>query len=738
MPILAYAVALVPIALMALVCIGDAYRQPMETTPVFFGLIAVWALGLALVVPRLRASDAAAPTRRSLFARGSDAIWLRAAAALAGGLLAHLATGAVHQKMVLFHQMTPPLWVAFGGAAAALAVVLVRPPKPVISLGLIVAAGLVVRAAGLWQWEIDPARRDMLALVLSALDRFTSGENPYGLHQMQVGSLVPLTYPPGLWLAHLPAYALGADIRFTGVVADGVAALAIGGAALALRSPLRGPVVVGIAAYLFLPDVHWNGIYAEPNVDWAIVACLGAAIAVRRPLLAGALLGAALAMRPFNLVLAPFVVIWLARGFGARALWRALVLGGLIAAAFYAPFVLRDPDAFYLGTVRWLLDYGPAHSKWFWGMMGFSGPLYKAGMAGWLLPVQLGALAAVAGFAAWRQRTSAGALSLAALAYALFVAFNSIIWMSFWIGVCALALAATAAAGATPLPAKAPTRGGALVAAHPRFAAVAEIFAGACVVAALVAMLIPLRAHFSEAGRDRVESYLRSELRSGDLLLDRSGYRVAFVFEPPIVKGRELRGSARLASDPFTILLPRRAPIADPMEPARIVAVTRFGLLDELRALYTGLAGDGPYTLDEDRRLGRFRAVRFGARHKGARPAIAARRPVRFLKVARGMLAARPPARGALEIDLPVTGQPRWVTVYGGLADGSPQWRRSDVRVSVRCGAEPLGELTFPNAPGLRGASLRLPKTGCGAVSLSVSAASPTRRNFYLDALWVD
>jgi hypothetical protein len=459
---------------------------------------------------------------------------------------------------------------------------------------------------------------------------------------------------------------------------------------------------------------------------------------VRRPLLAGALLGLALAMRPFDLVLAPFVLIWIARGFGARALFRALVLCGLIAAALYAPFVLRDPDAFYLGAVRWLLDFGPAHAKWFWGMLGFSGPIYKAGHASLLLPIQLGALAAVAAFAAWRQRTSAGALSLAALAYALFVAFNSIIWMSFWIGVCALALAATAAAGAPPAPAKAPNRIGALLGAHPRLVAAAEIAAGACAVAALVAMLIPLRAHFSDAGRDRVESYLRSFVREGDLVLDRSGYRVAFLFAPPIAKGRELGGRARIAADPFTLLLPRRAPIENPMEPARVIAVARFGLLDEFRALYTGLAGDGPYAVEEERELGRFRVVRFVARHRGARPAIAELKPARFLKVTRGMRAARAPAKGALEINLPVAGEPRWVTVYGGLADGSPKWRRPGVRVVARCGAKPLGDLELPNAPGLRGATLRLPEAGCRAVTLAVSAASPGRPGLYLDALWVD
>jgi hypothetical protein len=251
-------------------------------------------------------------------------------------------------------------------------------------------------------------------------------------------------------------------------------------------------------------------------------------------------------------------------------------------------------------------------------------------------------------------------------------------------------------------------------------------------------MLIPLRAHFSDAGRDQVESHLRSGLREGDLVLDRSGYRVAFVFAPPIVKGRELAGRARLASDPFTFLLPRRGPIANPLEPARVVAVTRYGLLDEFRALYTGRDGDGPYSVDEDRQLGRFRAVRFKARHGGVRPAIGKRSSARFLKVAREMLAARPPAKGALEIDLPVEGAPRWVTVYGGLADGAPQWRRADVIVAVRCGGRPLGALAFPNEPGLRGESLRLPGAGCGMVSLAVSAVSPVRRSFYIDALWVD
>jgi hypothetical protein len=75
--------------------------------------------------------------------------------------------------------------------------------------------------------------------------------------------------------------------------------------------------------------------------------------------------------------------------------------------------------------------------------------------------------------------------------------------------------------------------------------------------------------------------------------------------------------------------------------------------------------------------------------------------------------------------------------VYGGLADGSPQWHRADVEVAVRCGATRLGELRFPNAPGLRGASFRLP-SGCRSASLGVTAADPTRRAFYLDALWAD
>lgn len=737
MQVVANAAALIPLALMALICVADTHRAPLETTPVFFGLLALWAAGLALVAPRLSGKNEAAGAGVLWFARGAEAHWLRVAAAVAGLLLAHLATGAVHQKMVLF-RMEQPVWIAFGAVWAVLAVVVVRPPRPALSLALIVAVGIVARTAGLWQWEIDPARRDMLALVLSALDRFTSGENPYGLHQMQVGSQVPLTYPPGLWLAHLPAYLLGADVRFIGVLADGIAAIALGGVALYSRAPLRGPVLVGVAAYLFLPDVHWNGIYAEPNLDWAIVACFGAAVAARRPLLAGALLGAALAVRPFNLVLAPFAAIWLARGFGARTLFRALLITGLVAAAIFTPFVLRDPDAFYAGTVRWLLEYGPAHSKWFYGMMGLSGPLYKEGLAAWLLPLQLGSVAVVIALAAWRQRTSAGALSLAAVAYALFVAFNSIIWMSFWIGVCALALAATAATGAAPRVAEAPSRIAALAAARPRIVAAAEILGWVCVAAALFAMLLPLRAHFADGGRRSTESYLRAELRPGDLVLDRSGYRVAFLFAKPILAGRDLRARARLASDPYTLLLPRRAAIPNPLEPSRIYAVERYGLLDEHRALYLGSDGDGPYTEESNDRRGRFRIAVFGARHDGARAAIPELKPARFLKVPRAMLEARPSGKGERVIDLPVIGEPRWVTVYGGLVDGAPQWRRADVEVVVRCGTRQIGRHVFPNAPGLRGASFRLPDERCRSVTLGVSAASPKRRNFHLDALWVD
>ena len=763
-----------PVMLLLTVYVGDFHRDPFETTPVFFAILLLWALSIGLLWrrPGTESNNGSIETGDSpdagFWARGAVAWWIRGAAVIAAGLLWVLLSDRTYQGMRLYPRLDTGIYVALGLCAALLALLLARPPRPIIALGVLVAAGLAVRACGLWQWEINPARRDMLALVMSALDTFLSGENPYGLHQMQVGSEVPLTYPPGLWLAHLPPHFLGLDIRWAGWLADGIVVLAIGG--ICIRNKMRsiGPLFLALAAYIFLPDIHWNGIYAEPNVDWAVIALLCAAVMWGRPLPAGGLMGLALAMRPFNLILLPFLAIWLIRHHGIRVAFRAMLVAGLVAAAFFTPFVLADPDSFYAGTVRWLLDYGPAHNKWFWGMLGCSGQMYKHHLADWLIPMQLGGVAILLGLAAWKLKTTRGLMAFWAVVYAVFVAFNSIIWMSFWIGVCVIAMAGTAA---TDEKWSEPARRGRTVAKSRRWL-VFEVGAAVVVAASAWLILAALEKHFSEDGIGETKKYVADEIEAGDLVIDRSGYRVAFMKAPFIFRSGELPAGVVLASDPFSGVLPRRDAIF-PMGYETIWVVERYGLFGDFWDLYSGAEGNGgPYEIGHEKNFGRYKVLRLDRKARGDRVVLSdkpdrlivsartAKKTIRgewsgdrwlfggrsgwrkvgaqkerFRRIPRKLIWAHPWKDAVLEIGTPLNGSWRWITLYGGLKDRAPKWGKAPVKMVVKADGGVLGEKIFPNAPGLSGRSFVL-RADATQVTFEISASDNARRHFLFDAVF--
>jgi hypothetical protein len=721
---------------------------------------------LAVVVGR-RVAGAGADAvefERRLWARGAVAWWIRVGALVAGGLLLLLLSGREYQHMVLYPQRGLFLWVAVGAAATGLALLVVRPSAPLISLAVLAMAGLALRACGLAQWEIDPARRDMLPLMISAIDAFLGGDNPYQLHQMQVGSQVPLTYPPGLWLLHLPAHGLGLDLRWTAWLADAAILGALGVAAARLRAGF-GPVFLGLAAYLFLPDTHWNGIYAEPHADWAILAGLAAAALFRRPLAVGLLYGVALTTRPFNLVLLPFLAIWLIRDQGWRPAWRSLVAAGLVAAAAYLPFVLWDPDAFYSGTVRWLLDYGAAHHTWFYGMLSFSGPLYEHDLAQWMAPLQGVSLVALTGLALWKLRTVRGLMIYWTLIYALFVAFNSIVWMSFWIGVCLLAIATAMAGGMSE-----PEERAESVGASWKW----RVFEGAgsvVVVGAAVVLVLLLARHFGEDGLDEAREEVAKSVGSGDLILDRSGYRVSFMRAPWVLDRGQLPSGVRLAAEPFSSVLPRRG-LVDPWAAEQVWVVERYGLFDELAPLFLGRGGPGAFDVSEERQKGRYRLLhlerqagpaaerlsewferlavsaerrgravdarrdgrtwRFAGRPRWERVTVT---PCRIGRARRPMLWAHPVDDGVLRIVLPLEAGLGHATVFGGLTDKAPQWGRAPVDVKVRAGDDELADYRFANAPGLRGISFEIPD-GAEELTFEISADDVARRHFCIDAVF--
>lgn len=559
---------------------------------------------------------------------------------------------------------------------------------PFIRMLALLGAGLGLRYVGLDTWKIEPSTRDMLPLVKSAQDAFLSGTNPYGLHQMQAGSVVPLTYLPGMWLVWgLPRLLGATDFRLMGLAADAAVVLGLFWAASAVQKPVReraqGAAVAFGAVWLFSPSLAWNGIYAEPHAWWFVLALLLAATLQKRWWLCAFFLGLALATRHFAAVVAPFVLVAMLRDLGWRRAIGRIALAGSVTAALLVPFVIRNPDAFWFGTLRWLVEYGPVHESWFWQKFGFSGPLYEADKTEWM-PRAQAALPALCLLVAVVVRGRRRAIAPLGTAYVLFVMFNGIIWDSFYLG-CALFAAFAVAGGHTLARAPAPRPVSRL---GLRVAVLAFALASAC-GAYLGWTLFVAR---SRAGASALAAHLTGTLRPGDVLVDRSDWSLAFVQPKPL----------------FTTAPPPVATAREVLDPAlgpsgalghpRAWFVLRHGRENDLSRALRSLPGK-----IDDRRIGHYRLVgieglRIGSKLSETRGGPAPR-PCRLGGAARVMTTVSP-ARGR-----PVT--QRWRTtlgnrliVLGGIEDGNVIYGRQPAFVRVAVDGKPLGTLRLRNLPG--------------------------------------
>ncbi|MFW5968699.1 MAG: hypothetical protein ACOCV2_14340, partial [Persicimonas sp.] len=664
--------------------------------------------------------------------------------ALAG--LALMASGQRYQGLALFPDDSTLVTFAFWAAAVCLTLLVVTMPKsPGWWLAGILVPGLLLRGVGLGTWEIDPGVRDMLALITSAHDSLLSGENPYRLHQMQADSVVPLTYLPGLWLSYLPPRLLGLDIRWMGLVADLVV---VGSLWLAARGGFRRDLTasraidwrmaaaLGLGAvWLFLPSIHWNGIYAEAHLWWGVLAALLAAVALRRWWLAAALLGLAVCTRHFGVVVLPFVLVAMVRDLGWRQTVPRLAISGAIAATLLTPFVAWDSDSFWFGTFRWLREYGPEHQNWFYGKIGFAGPLYEEGLEGVLpyaqiaavgLPL-LGALVAIA------PRDNRAFFGLAGSAYVLFVMFNGLIWHSFYLG--AALFVAFAIAGGPRGPKERPTR---VETIAWRFGAVvftASVALGAWMATTLVDAGEP-------SGLDEARGYLSEELGEGDLLVDQTDWRVAFVEGETLFEEEEEPGGVtvvrdllgREGSSPAELFGDDEAPermwlvsrglshLDDPDEFAELGRVEADRNFGDVRVVGVELDAKKTRLFEETERLearfegddGRSRSLvpKTSGEPVGVdNPAVAEEGPG-WLRVEPKrcriegrrveMIYAHPKSDGALRLvweDLPV-GDTFLMTA--GIESPAVRWGRQAVEVDVRVDSESVDAFDIPNLPGLR------------------------------------
>ena len=685
---------LLPVALFGLVYAADRWRDSDASTPLFFLL-----LGAALWVAVAGLPFARAHSSAGRGARGGRAwLWARACVVFVLGVaaVAALLSAPRYQGMELYPYRPPALWIGLWvWVGSGLALFWER--RPWWWEGLWLCGGaLWIRAFGPSQWVLDPALRDMLPLIQVAAEALLQGENPYQLYAMQAGKTLPLTYPPFLWLAHVPAIALGLDLRWTAWVVDVLLV------ALVLRwiAPCGGRVrafaTLVLATYLYLPDTHWNAIYAEPHVDWLVGVGLAQAVARDRWRQAGLWWGVGLATRPFFVLWVPLLVVYGLRRWGWRRLVSLLVITGVVAGALYLPFVVADPEMFYFGTVTWLLYAGPAYPRMFDGMIGWTWPMTRAGLTDWMPWLQAGSVG-LGAVLVWWARTPAALLSVVAVVKALFIAFNSLVWMSFWIPVVWLAAIAQWASGAPlrervappfPLPVVLPLAlGVALVAGH---------------------LVLLLQDHRTSGGREEAVAWLSAHWDEELPLLDTSAWRLQQAQPPGPETWQAAWAGRRVFGSGVTLRAPRVIGALAWDEPA-LLWLSREGVPQRGVLSWLGDAGSG-FALFEarcggaagplrwacmERRVaplgrrwasspGSWRVVEEDALRQRAPWEEVTRRSCVVEGQRRSMIWAHPRQGEPLRVALRVPEGAVGLTLWGGVEDRAQRWRLAPVTWTLR------------------------------------------------------
>lgn len=287
--------------------------------------------------------------------RAADRQWdpslLRSVAMVAGiGVLALVIVLALARPL--------PAWLLLG-ACVVVSLMLIAP-------GVTLQAGLR-QATGQWFFTNDSTYQIELAG-----DGIRHGHDPYGRDYSHTGLerfySLDGSVPPGTvenhvalhHFAYFPGTALLAaawgvlprpwdDVRF--LVA--LSTLGLLGAALAFPGPLAVRAALGVvaAANPIAVRATWFGTADAPAVLLLLLAF--AAVARRRPALAGALVAGAVLVKQFALAGVPFLAVLLLLQLGRHALRRAALAAAAVAVAGFAPFVVADPAAFWRDTISY-------------------------------------------------------------------------------------------------------------------------------------------------------------------------------------------------------------------------------------------------------------------------------------------------------------------------------------------------------------------------------------------------
>ena len=193
-------------------------------------------------------------------------------------------------------------------------------------------------------FPLHPGRSDMLPLIQAAGEKFLSGGIPYGLHS--IPHQVPLTYLPGMWLAFMPAVALGFDVRFVNMIAV-LSSIAVVYAVA--REEQKTYITLFCGLFLMIPYLQYrHEIYM--GILWLSLSLVLFFHIKKKPILACAFVAVSMSVSQFSWVLAPVLFISVLKEYGAKIAALGLGASAVVACSIVLPFWIQSPDSFYHGV----------------------------------------------------------------------------------------------------------------------------------------------------------------------------------------------------------------------------------------------------------------------------------------------------------------------------------------------------------------------------------------------------
>lgn len=161
-------------------------------------------------------------------------------------------------------------------------------------------------------------------------------------------------YPAGAIAVAVPSRAAGiGDVRWTFL-----ASLLLLGSLCVWVRPAARPLA--LAAFVGATPLLREAAVAGNDPTWALLLSLALA-SQRRTFVSAVVLGCAMTMRQLAWVYAPFAVMRAARVQGAAAAWQVTIVSAATFVAIDAPFILRDPRAWWEGITTSLLGGLPPY-----------------------------------------------------------------------------------------------------------------------------------------------------------------------------------------------------------------------------------------------------------------------------------------------------------------------------------------------------------------------------------------